>query len=248
MALNSQNLYVQNPLQDAWNARYGNGAKMAAAGVDPNNWRATQNWQLQDQRNTGLSDFVNNMSLQEPSSQGISDRFNTANTNAGGMLTNYLNTSPTSAPNRFEGALSDTTGRINALLDNPDSINKSAAYKFQLDQGTENTLRHLGSSGQLGSGNRLAELQKFGQGLASQEYGNQFDRLAGLLGTNTSAWLGDKSANTSAWGAKAGALGNYYGTTSNALNENQGQRNNERLGWANAYSKNTPPPQYWSLT
>ena len=42
-----------------------------------------------------------------------------------------------STDNRFSAGLSDAESRLRALLDNPDSINKSAAYKFRVGQGAE---------------------------------------------------------------------------------------------------------------
>lgn len=51
------------------------------------------------------------------------------------------------------------------------------SYQWRLNQGTENLSRALAAKGMLGSGNMAAELLSFGQGMASQEYGAQFNRL-----------------------------------------------------------------------
>jgi len=51
------------------------------------------------------------------------------------------------------------------------------SYQWRLNQGTENLSRSLAAKGMLGSGNMAAELLSFGQGMASQEYGAQFNRL-----------------------------------------------------------------------
>ena len=72
--------------------------------------------------------------------------------------------------------------RLNALLDNPDAIANTGVYKFALGQGQEAVNRNLAAKGLLKSGNRLAELTKFGQGLASQQYGQEADRLGRLYG------------------------------------------------------------------
>ena len=106
----------------------------------------------------------------------------------------------------------DTAGayrtRLNSLMDNPDSIANTGAYKFAFQQGNEAVNRNLAARGLLKSGNRLAELTKFGQGLASQQYGAEFDRMANL--TNATR-AGDIS--------KYGADANLYGTELQGQNQ-----------------------------
>lgn len=115
----------------------------------------------------------------------------------------------------------DTAGayrtRLNSLMNNPDSIANTGAYKFAFNQGNEAVNRNLAAKGLLKSGNRLAELTKFGQGLASQQYGAEFDRMANL--TNATR-AGDIS--------KYGADANLYGT------ELQGQNQLKALMMENA--------------
>lgn len=98
----------------------------------------------------------------------------------------------------------DTAGayrtRLNSLMNNPDSIANTGAYKFAFNQGNEAVNRNLAAKGLLKSGNRLAELTKFGQGLASQQYGAEFDRMSNLVNTTRA---GDIS--------KYGADANLYG-------------------------------------
>lgn len=77
--------------------------------------------------------------------------------------------------------------RLNALLDNPDSINESAAYKFRFDQGQKALERSAAARGSLNSGNTLAALSTYGQGQAAQEYGDQFKRLSDLYGYESDA-------------------------------------------------------------
>lgn len=85
--------------------------------------------------------------------------------------------------------------RLNALLDNPDSIANTGVYKFAFEQGNEAVNRNLAAKGMLKSGNRLAELTKFGQGLASQQYGAEADRLAKLYGIGEQANVEREKAN-----------------------------------------------------
>lgn len=58
------------------------------------------------------------------------------------------------------------------------------SYAWRFQQGQQAAERSLASRGLLNSGNAAIELQQYGQGAASQEYGAQFNRmLQGLSGT-----------------------------------------------------------------
>jgi hypothetical protein len=56
-----------------------------------------------------------------------------------------------------------------------------------LDQGNQNILRNQAATGQLNSGATNLDLQKFGQGLASQNYFNYASQLQPFLGAANSA-------------------------------------------------------------
>lgn len=135
------------------------------------------------------------------------------------------------ADNRFAAGLSDAETRLRSLLDNPDNINQSAAYKFRVGQGQEALQRSLGARGLLNSGNRLTELTKYGQDMASQEYDNQYNRLGSLLGNYSQGYTADKNSNV-----------NLYGHQANAWNK--AQENQDRVNIANKeiWSKRTPVP------
>lgn len=91
--------------------------------------------------------------------------------------------------------------QLKSLLANPDSIKDTGAYKFAFDQGQQSVERSAAAKGMLGSGNVLAELTQFGQGLASQQYDKEANRLAGLSGTQKNYLLGTGQLALS--GAKA---------------------------------------------
>ncbi len=116
-----------------------------------------------------------------------------------------------SQDNRFAAGLTDAEARLRSLLDNPDSVEKSAAYKFRVGQGQEALQRSLGAKGLLNSGNRLMELTKYGQDMGSQEYDAQYGRLGSLLSNYSQGYLGDKNANTSRFSAEAGAWNTAQG-------------------------------------
>ncbi len=130
-----------------------------------------------------------------------------------------------STSNRFETGLGDAETRLRNLLDNPDSINQSAAYKFRVGQGQEALQRSLGAKGMLNSGNRLMELTKYGQDMGSQEYGAQADRLSSLLGTYGQGYIGDKNANT-----------NAFTSQSNAWNTAEGNKARRDVGMAGVWA------------
>jgi len=145
----------------------------------------------------------------------------------------------TSAPvmgaNRFAGALTKSDNRLNALLDNPDSIQQSAAYKFRVGQGMEALQRSMGAKGMLNSGNRLLDLTTYGQDMGSQEYDKQWGRLKGLYDTNAQGYVSDKNANTGAFSAESA---NWLGDR-NANTAQFGQQANAFNGWI-AANRQTP--------
>lgn len=120
--------------------------------------------------------------------------------------------------NRFNNFITDAETRLKSLLDNPDSIQQSAAYKFRVSQGQEALQRSLGAKGMLNSGNRLMDLTKYGQDMASQEYENQFGRLSDLMKTGTTGYIGDRGETN-----KAQDIANRFklGSDVNALNREQ---------------------------
>jgi len=70
------------------------------------------------------------------------------------------------------------------LMSGDVTTSQDPSYKFRFDQGLEAVNRTSAGSGLLTSGNRLAALTDYGQGMASTEYANQFQRLAQLSGAN----------------------------------------------------------------
>ena len=72
--------------------------------------------------------------------------------------------------------------QLNSLLQDPSSFQRTPGYQFAVDQGQQAIERSAAKRGMLNSGNVLAELSKYGQGMANQEYGNQVNTLAGLMG------------------------------------------------------------------
>lgn len=71
--------------------------------------------------------------------------------------------------------------QLSTLMTNPGSFESSPFYKFAYDQGLESIQR----KGNVRSGNKLAQLMKYGQGMASQHYFPQANLLSTLSGATT---------------------------------------------------------------
>lgn len=78
---------------------------------------------------------------------------------------------------------------------NPQNIAQSDAYKFRMGQGMDAIQRRAGAGGTLLTGGTLKDLTEFGQGLASTEYGNEWQRQFGLAGLNADISGGNASRN-----------------------------------------------------
>jgi hypothetical protein len=102
---------------------------------------------------------------------------------------------------------------------------QSPGYQFRVDEGRKAMERSAAARGMLNSGGMLRQLQEYGQGAASQEYGNQFNRLAHLAGLGAGPTAqgvqaaGNMAINVGNAGANAAAArtSGFQGA-SNALN------------------------------
>jgi hypothetical protein len=85
----------------------------------------------------------------------------------------------------FRGERKGYQNSLRSLMANPGEFSSSPVYKFAYDQG----LNALQRKGSIRSGNKLAELMKYGQGMASQMYFPQANLLSNLAmsGSNPGA-------------------------------------------------------------
>jgi hypothetical protein len=97
------------------------------------------------------------------------------------------------------------------------------SYKFRLGEGMKALDRQAAARGGLISGGALKAAQRYGQDFASQEFGNAYNRLAGLAGVGQTA--------TGAIGNAAGAYGANAG---NLMTGAAGARASGYVGGANA--------------
>ena len=91
------------------------------------------------------------------------------------------------------------------------------SYAWRFQQGQQATDRAQAAMGNLMSGNRLTALTEYGQGMASTEYGNQFQRLAQLSGAmgGSSGQAGSILANQATAGQNA--LGTFASSIGKAV-------------------------------
>jgi hypothetical protein len=136
-----------------------------------------------------------------------------------------VDTSRSAYEDYLSGLAGDTTGTAAGQERTPYDWMQSPAYQFRLSEGLRALNRAAGAMGNRLSGSRLLGLQEYGQQSATQEFGNQYQRLAGLAGfgqgaTNVGVQAGQQSASNignllSAQGAASGAgalaAGQYSG-------------------------------------
>lgn len=95
---------------------------------------------------------------------------------------------------------------LQALLADPSSIQNDPSYQFRFGAGHDAIQKNLAARGQLLGGAALKRLTQYGQGFASQEFQNQFNRLSALAG------IGQAGANT-----MTGAAANYGANAANGI-------------------------------
>jgi len=103
----------------------------------------------------------------------------------------------------------------------------SPSYQFALGQGQQALERSQAAKGMAGSGGAAQELMQFGQGLASQGYGQQFNRDLGAYGANLNAYganLNAHNTNNSTWANTTGMLSNLSGIGSDSMMRESGAR------------------------
>ena len=166
-----------------------------------------------------------------PSAVSYSNPFAGQLQSAQSTMDKYLASSaPTmSTANAFADPLAASQKRLSSLMDDPNSIQQSAAYKFRVGQGQEALQRQMAAKGMLNSGNRLMELTKYGQDMGSQEYDAQAKRLQDQLGLQTTGYnagqannLGQYQADVGAHTARGQTLANLMGTATGAASSAYG--------------------------
>jgi hypothetical protein len=95
----------------------------------------------------------------------------------------------------------NAAGTLNALNSGDMSaFHADPGYQFAFDQGLQGLDRSAAARGSLYSGGHSADLIRYGQGMADQQYGQFYDRLMGLagMGQNASSNLGSVGTGSAA--------------------------------------------------
>lgn len=126
------------------------------------------------------------------------------------QIQSLLGQSPATDPATYDNPYER---RLLEIMNDPDKIANTNAYKFRFNQGQQALERSAAARGMLNSGNTLAALADYGQGLASQEYGNEFNRLSQAVGQRNQFNLGKAGLTSQDRNSQAGialkALGDY---------------------------------------
>ena len=142
------------------------------------------------------------------------------NTTASNDALNNLSSNLTQMfkPYQDTGAIS-TTG-LNSALQNPFQFNiqDDPGYQFRLQQGMKAVQQSAAAGGALGSGGALKALTQYGQGFASNEYQNAFNRhQTQLQNLFQGAGLGLQATGQNA-GLQSGVVGQQVGNLTNNSN------------------------------
>lgn len=114
------------------------------------------------------------------------------------------------------------------------------SYAWRFQQGQQAVERSAAAKGLLQSGNAAIELQQYGQGMASQEYGAQFNRTLSAMGASESAFQSSYNRLAELSGMTTGMQANSQNTNYNYSNLAERAQNNQQqigLGYAGLAQK-----------
>lgn len=173
-------------------------------------------------------------------------------------LSPFLNaaTGQNGALNQLMAGINQAPGlpTINQFEFDPRQALNNPALQFQQEMGQQQMDRIAGKNRLLGSGQRLIEAQKFGQGLASQGIGDEYQRQLGMSQENNNRLLQNYGLQSNDYnqrlnrlagivdvgrgtGTALGQMGGQSASNISNLMQNTGQANAAgRIGEANAYS------------
>jgi hypothetical protein len=119
-----------------------------------------------------------------------------------------------------------------------DQARQTPGYQFQLDQGTKAVQNSAAARGDLLSGNTLADLTQFGQGLADTTYNQTYDRALGQYQQKYNIYENNQANQFNRLASLAGMGQTSVGQLNSAGSSAAGQFGNTVLGSANAIGQN----------
>lgn len=126
--------------------------------------------------------------------------------------------------------------QLQTLMQNPGSFASSPAYQFAFGQGLDAVNRTEAAKGMLGSGNRLYDLTKYGQGLAGQQYFQQAGLLSNLSGSGSGGFnIAGGGTTQQGWNA----LGQGLGGLQNTVNDPNSMLNSWLGGGSTGFGTDT---------
>lgn len=134
---------------------------------------------------------------------------------------------------------------LNGQAPDQSAFTASPGYNFRFNEGIRGIDRGAAARGLLHSGAGVKAEENFGQGLASQEFGNWSNTLQGIAGmgqgaANATVQSGQNAANniTQAYGQAGNARASSYLTTGSAINSGI---NNTLFSYLNGFGKSGAP-------
>lgn len=208
-------------------------AQISALGARPtlantlNNYIAAGTYgQLKDASIAAHNDIAGQQAVYDSQLAALNNQLSTAQANATG----------TSLQNIYNNYNQNYLDNQNYLGYSGNEMNQQLAntpgYQFSLDQGNQAIQRSAAAAGMLNSGNTLASMDQYSQGLAQQTYGQYMNQLLGIASQGNQATsniatnqvnLGNNQANLTQSGGQA-ALNTYtnIGQAWNNAYTNQG--------------------------
>jgi hypothetical protein len=122
--------------------------------------------------------------------------------------------------------------QLDDILQGRKSITTDPGYQFSLQQGQQGVARQYASKGMGNSGNAMAAMNTYSQGIASQQYSSIVDRLTNLAGAGSTNAIAAGSAYSNVYGkameglgqaqqnqgdAKGSGIGSLFGGVSNVM-------------------------------
>ncbi len=101
-------------------------------------------------------------------------------------------------------------GGLMSMLSNPGQITQTPGYQFAYDQGLQGLFAKHASTGNRFSGRALTEAMQFGQGLASQMYNSEIDRMGRFAGAGAPITGGVTTGQNQAQLTSQGAFDQAY--------------------------------------